>query len=62
MCCAVLSVQSDPELLDALNELRLGSMTERTCCLLSECKRPLPDDGIGATHLFPVKKDVSVGL
>jgi hypothetical protein len=67
VCCAVLCCvytrseyyQSDLELLDTLNELRLGRMTERMRCLLSECKRPLPDDGIGATHLFPRNEDVS---
>jgi hypothetical protein len=67
LCCVFTRsgeyVQSDPDLLDALNELRLGRMTERTRCLLSECKRPLPNDGIGATHLFPRNEDVSgVGL
>jgi hypothetical protein len=59
-CCGVCCpLQSDPELLTALNEMRLGRMTEHTRWLLSECKRPLPDDGISATHLFPHKKDVS---
>lgn len=61
LCCAVLLLllQADPELINALNRLRLGQMDRRTEMLLSELKRPLPDDGIAATHLYPRKDDVS---
>lgn len=55
--CAVL--QADPELIGALNRLRLGQMDRATEMLLSELKRPLPDDGISATRLFPHNHDVS---
>jgi hypothetical protein len=53
--------QSNPQLLEALNELRIGRLSASTQLLLSECQRPLPDDGITATHLFPHKQDVRDG-
>lgn len=61
LCCAVLLwwLQADPELIDALNRLRLGQLDRKTEMMLSEMKRPLPDDGIAATHLYPLKRDVS---
>lgn len=35
-------------------------MSRTTQMLLEEVKRPLPDDGITATHLYPRRHDVSV--
>lgn len=62
-CCVLCAAhQSDPELLEALNELRIGRMSTATQLLLSELQRPLPDDGIAATHLYPHKVDVSEAL
>lgn len=71
LCCAfqqrpcqcpprVTHPQSDPDLVRALNEVRLGQMSRTTQMLLEEVKRPLPDDGITATHLYPRRHDVSV--
>jgi hypothetical protein len=52
-------LQSDPELLAALDELRFGDkLSDATRMLVSELQRPLPDDGIQATHLFPRREEV----
>jgi hypothetical protein len=53
------ALQSDVDLLTALNELRLGLKSQTTNLMLSELVRPLPDDGITPTYLFPHNQDVS---
>ncbi|CAE6398339.1 unnamed protein product [Rhizoctonia solani] len=50
--------QKDPRFVDMLNEMRFGRLTPSSIRTFYELSRPIPDDGIQATELFPRRDDV----
>ncbi|CAE6486407.1 unnamed protein product [Rhizoctonia solani] len=50
--------QKDPRFVDMLNEMRFGRLTPASIRTFYELSRPIPDDGIQATELFPRRDDV----
>ncbi|EUC55635.1 DNA helicase (PIF1), putative [Rhizoctonia solani AG-3 Rhs1AP] len=50
--------QKDPRFVDMLNEMRFGRLTPASTRTFYELSRPIPDDGIQATELFPRREDV----
>ncbi|CEL61663.1 DNA repair and recombination protein pif1, mitochondrial OS=Schizosaccharomyces pombe (strain 972 / ATCC 24843) GN=pif1 PE=1 SV=1 [Rhizoctonia solani AG-1 IB] len=50
--------QKDPRFVDMLNDMRFGRLTPSSIRTFYELSRPIPDDGIQATELFPRREDV----
>ncbi|KAJ1306990.1 hypothetical protein OPQ81_007970 [Rhizoctonia solani] len=50
--------QKDPRFVDMLNEMRFGRLTPSSIRTFYELSRPIPNDGIDATELFPRREDV----